>query len=93
MMLSSRVPYLIDRASIDAVDSVATENAVSDEGIDLCRTLFLQQLCCPGYGVGGVSQVINQNGSPLCNIADEHHGCVLAISDLRWSSLYRRVST
>lgn len=78
--------YFVKSAGVDALDSITAEDAVSEQGVNPGSTLLFQQLRCPRDGVGCVCQIIDQDGYPISDVADQHHGSILAISDLRGSS-------
>jgi hypothetical protein len=61
LVLRNRVGYkhLVNGRSIDASDSVATEDTVGDEGIDLSSALLLQKLRSTRDRVTSIDNVVN----------------------------------
>jgi hypothetical protein len=80
---------LVKGTGVDALDSVATQDSMSDKGIYLRCTFPLEQLGSTSNGIGGVRQIINQNGYPITDIANQHHGGILAVSDFGGAALLR----
>jgi hypothetical protein len=80
---------LVNGTSIDTVDGITTEHAVSDESDDLAGTLLLQELGCASDGVGSIGKIVDKNGDAVCDITHQHHCRVLAIGDLSWATLLR----
>lgn len=78
---------LIQRTGVDAFDGVSAQDPVREQCDDCSCALFLEELCCSGDGVGGVCEVIDEDGGAVAHVADEHHGCVLAIGDFGRSAL------
>jgi hypothetical protein len=74
--------HLVQGARIDPVNSVSTENAMCDQGVDFGSALLLQQLRSARDGIGGVRQIIDQDSSAILDVTDQHHSCVLAVGDL-----------
>lgn len=74
---------LIQRTGIDPLDSIATQHAVRQQRVDFGGALLLQQLGRARDGVGGVGEVVDEDADPVGDVADEHHGCVLAVGDFR----------
>jgi hypothetical protein len=79
--------HLVKGASIDALDGVTTENAVGNQGINLRCALLLEQFGGASDRIRGISQIVNQNGYPIANITDQHHGGILAVCDLGGAAL------
>jgi len=75
--------HFVECAGVDAIDRITTQNAVRDERIYLSCTFLLQQLRGTGYGVGGIGEIVDENGSAVCDVSDQHHGSVLSVVDLR----------
>lgn len=80
---------LVNGTSIDAVDGITTEHAVSDKSNDLAGTLLLQELGCASDGVGSVGKIIDKDGDTVCDVTYQHHRRVLAIGDLSRATLLR----
>jgi len=78
---------LVQCAGVDAIDSIAAQDAVGNERIHLGRALLLQQLRGPSNGIRGICQVVDEDGGALCNVSDQHHGRVLSVVNLRGSTL------
>ena len=57
-----------------------------DEGVDGVGPGFLEQFCGAGDGVGGVGQVVDEDGGAVGDVADEEEVGVLAVVGLGWSS-------
>lgn len=77
--------YLVKITVVDAINSVAAEDAVSDQRVNHSGAFFLQQSGCACNGVGGVGEIVDQDGRSVSDVAYKHHGCVLAIRDARWT--------
>lgn len=73
----------VDGALVQAVDGVAAEDAVADEGVDPGGALVLQQASCARDGVAGVGEVVHEDGGAILNVANEHHGRFLLLRDFR----------
>lgn len=84
---------LVNGTSIDAVDGITTEHAVSDKSNDLAGTLLLQELGCASDGVGSVGKIVDKDGDTVCDITYQHHCRILAIGDLSRATLlqYRQI--
>lgn len=80
--------YLIQRTGINPLNRIAAENAVRNQRIHLRRALLLQQLRGARNGVGGIGQVVDEDGGAVRDVPDEHHGGVLAVGDLCWAPLF-----
>jgi hypothetical protein len=80
---------LVDGTSIDAVDGIAAEHAVSDESDDLVGTLLFQELGCASDGVGSVGKIVDKDSDTVCDVTYQHHGRVLAVGDLSRATLLR----
>jgi hypothetical protein len=72
----------VDGAGVDALDGIAREYAVSDECIHGLGTFLLQELGGACDGVGGIGQVIDEDGGAATDFTDEQHCGVLTIRDL-----------
>lgn len=79
---------LIQRARIDPIDRIPAQDAVRDERKDLRRALLLEQLGCARNRVGGIGQVVDEDSGAVRDVADEHHGGVLAVVDLGGAALF-----
>jgi hypothetical protein len=79
----------VNGTSIDAVDGITAEHAMSDESDDFAGTLLLQELGCASDGVRSVGKIIDQNSDTVCDITYQHHCRVLAIGDLSRATLLR----
>ena len=78
---------LVNRRSLDAVDSVTAEDTVSQQRVDGGGTLLLKELGGSGDGVAGIGNVVEKNADAIGNVTDEHHASVLAIGDLGRATL------
>ncbi len=78
---------LIDRRCVQTGQSIARKNSMGDQGVDVSRSLALDQLGSAGNGVGGIGQIINDDRDAASDIADKHHGRVLAVRDAGWATL------
>lgn len=78
---------LVQCTGVDAINGISTENAVSDQRIHLRRALLLHQLSSTSDSVRCVCQIIDEDGSAVCNITDQHHGRILPVADLGGSAL------
>jgi len=90
LLLRYRVGYndLVKRTSIDAVNSIAAQNAMGNEGNDPGCALLLQKLCGAGNGIRGIRQVIHQDGCAVPDISNQHHRGVLSVADLCRAALF-----
>ena len=79
----------IQRTGVDAVDGLPAENAVGEQGVDFGCALFFEEFCRTGDGVRGVGEVVDEDGEPVGDVADEHHGRVLAVGDFGGAALLR----
>jgi hypothetical protein len=79
--------HLVKGASVDALDGVAAQDTMGDQGINLGCALLLEELGGPSNRVRGVRQVIDQNGYPVTDVTDQHHGGILAVCDLGRAAL------
>jgi hypothetical protein len=77
----------VQGASVDAIDRIAAQDAVRDERVHLGCAFLLQQLGRACDGVGGVCQIVYEDGRAVCDVAHQHHGRVLAVVDLCGSAL------
>jgi hypothetical protein len=93
---SGLVVSLVDRvghydfvqgAGVDAIDCIAAENAVRDERKHLCRAFLLQQLRRARDGIRGVRKIVDEDSGAICDVSDQHHGCILSVVDLCRTSL------
>jgi hypothetical protein len=82
---------LVDGAGVDALDRVAGENTVCDERVHSLRAFLLQELGGACDGVGGIGQVIDEDGGAATDFTDEQHCGVLAIRDLRGAAFLKYV--
>lgn len=80
---------LVEGAGVDALDGVAGEDAVGDERVDGLRAFLLEELGGAGDGVGGVCQVVDEDGRAVAHFSDEQHAGVLAVVDLGGATLLR----
>jgi hypothetical protein len=89
LRLVDRVGYddLVKRAGVDAINGIAAQDAVRDERVHLGSALLLQQLGGTCDGVGGVGQIVDENGGAVCNVTDQHHGRILPVADLGRAAL------
>lgn len=55
---------------------------MSQQGVDSGGALLLEEFGGAGDGVGGVGEVVDEDGEARGDIAHEHHGGVLAVGDL-----------
>lgn len=78
---------LVQCTGVDAIDGISTENTVGDERIHLGRSFLLDELGCTGDGVRRVCQIVDQDGSTVCHVTNEHHGGILPVADLRGPAL------
>ena len=72
---------LIQTGSIDALDGVAGEDAVRDEGEHGMGAFLFQQFGRPCDRVGGVGQVVDEDRGAVRHGAHEEHGRVLPVVD------------
>lgn len=79
--------HLIQRAGIDPLDRIAGKHAVGEQGIDFRGALLFQEFGGAGDGVGGVGEVVDEDGEARGDVADEHHGSVLAVGDFCGAAL------
>ena len=77
-------------ARVDALNSVTAQNAVRDQCVNLGCALLFQQLGGTGDRVRSIREVVNQNGYPIANITNQHHGSVLAVCDLSGAALLQK---
>jgi hypothetical protein len=61
-----------DRA-VDGVNGLATQNTVSDDGIDFTGTVLVDGLSSLGKSSTSVCHVINQDGDLVLDVTNEHH--------------------
>ena len=89
LVLGNRVgdDQLVNRRSLDAVESVTAEDTVSQQGVDGGGTLLLEELGSSGNGVSGIGNVVEEDAHAVGNVTDEHHAGVLAIGDLGRAAL------
>lgn len=89
LVLGNRVgnDQLVNRRSLDAVDSVTAEDTVSQQGVDGGGALLLKELGSSGDGVAGIGNIVEQNANAVSNVTHEHHASVLAIGDLGRTAL------
>ena len=78
---SIRHHHFVKGACIDSFDSIATEDAMSDESIHFVCTFLLKQFCSSSDGVACVREIIDENSCLSSNITNQHHCCVLSIGD------------
>jgi hypothetical protein len=78
---------LVKRTSVDALDSVTTQDTMSEKGIYLRCTFLLEQLGSTSNSIGGIRQIVNQNGYSITDIANQHHGGILAVGDFGGAAL------
>lgn len=78
-----RHDHLIQRAGIDPLDCIARKHAVGQQRVDFRGALLLEECGGAGDGVGGVGEVVDEDGEARGDVADEHHGGVLAVGDFR----------
>ena len=69
----------VNRTGVDTLHSISGEHAVGDECVDLLSTFLLQKLGGTSDGVGGISQVVYENGSAATDFANEQHRGVLTV--------------
>lgn len=62
--------YAVQIAGIDPLDGITAQYAVGHESPDKRGAFLLEQFCCTGDCVGGVSQVVNENGYFAFDLAD-----------------------
>lgn len=74
--------HLVEGASVDALNGIAAQDTVSDQGVDLGGALLLQQFGGTRDGIGGVRQIVDQDCYPILNVTDQHHGGILTVCDL-----------
>lgn len=85
--------HLVDSRGIDAVDSVAAEDTMREESVDLGRTLLFEELCGTRDGIAGVGKIVDKDADTPLDVADKHHAGILAIRNLgRTTLLYRWLS-
>ena len=74
--------HLVDGRRLDAVDGIAAEDTMSQEGVDLGGALPLEELSGASDGVARVEKVVDEDANAVCHIADQHHARILPICDL-----------
>lgn len=72
----------VQRTGIDSLDCVAAEHAMRDQGVHFRGTLLFEEFGRPRDGIGGVGEIVDEDGGSAGHFADEHHCCVLAVGDL-----------
>jgi len=72
---------LVDRRSIDAGNRIAAEDAVGEKRVDVCGALAFHKLGGAGNCVGGVCEIVNEDGDTAGYVSYEHHRRILAIGD------------
>lgn len=82
-----RNDHFIQRASVDAFDRVSTQDTVRKQCDDGGSALFFKEFRRSGDGVGGIGEVIEEDGGAVGHVAYEHHGRVLAVGDFRGAAL------
>jgi hypothetical protein len=89
LRLVDRVGYddLVKRTGVDAINGITAQDAVRDERIHLGSALLLQQLGGTCDGVGGVGQIVDEDGGAVCDVTDQHHGRILPVVDLSGAAL------
>lgn len=76
----------VEVGAVDALAGIAGEDAVGDEGVDAAGAGFLEQLGGAGDGVGGVCEIVDEDGGAVDYGADEEEGCGLAGGGLGWAT-------
>ena len=61
---------LVQRGLVDALASVAGEDAVGDESVDGVGAGFLEEFGGAGDGVGCICQIVDEYGGPVGDVAD-----------------------
>lgn len=89
ILLGHRVGHndLVQCTSVDALDSISTQDTVCNERNHLRSTLLLQELCRAGNGIGRIRQVIDKDSCALSNVSNQHHGRILSVVDLCGAAL------
>lgn len=89
LVLGNRVgnDQLVNRRGLDAADSVAAEDTVSQQGVNCGGALLLKELGGSGDSVAGVGNVVEQNADAVSNVTHEHHTGILAIGNLGRAAL------
>ena len=80
---------LVNGTSIDAVDSITTQHAMSDESDDLVGALLLQELGCASDGVGSVGKIVDKDSDTVRDVTYQHHCRILAVGNLSRAALLR----
>lgn len=73
---------LVNGRGVDARNGVATQDAVSEQGVDGGGPLLLKELRGAGDGVARVDEVIDEDAYPVLDVADEHHARVALLGVL-----------
>jgi hypothetical protein len=79
---------LVECASVDALDGVSAQDTVGNECKHLGRAFLLEQFRSAGDCVGSIRQIIDEDGSAVRDISDQHHGRILPVVNLGRSSLF-----
>jgi len=89
ILLGHRVGHndLVQCTSVDALDSISTQDTVCNERNHLRSALLFQEFCRAGNGVGCIRQVVDQDSCALPNVSHQHHGRVLSVVDLGGAAL------
>lgn len=82
-VLRNAVRYddLVKSGSVDARDGISTEYAVGEQSVDVCSTLLLQQFGSSCDSIGGIRQIVNEDGNSIGNLANQHHRSILAVGN------------
>ena len=62
---------------------------MSNERNDVRGSALLEKLCGAGNGVGCISEIIDEDGSPVGDGADEKEEIVLSVVELGWAAFLR----
>jgi len=83
LLLWNRIGHdnLVQGRSIDAVDGIPAEDAVSYQCVDLTGALFSKEFGCSRDGVACVYDVVDQDAYAVRHVAHQHHAGVLPLSD------------
>jgi len=57
-----------------------------NERVDCMRALLLQEFGGARDGVGGIGQVVDEDGGSVGDVSDEEHGGVLAVVEGCWTA-------
>lgn len=69
--MKAGVCYLVKTGMEDTLHAVTAENPMSDERVYFLGAILFEQLCSSGDGVGGVCEIVDQDASLSCHVADE----------------------